>query len=135
MAKNKGKASELCAPGEHEWFDAPEAGVQMCKGCPAMRDLAPEYTATNEWQDGYKEGHDEGFKCGLKTGYEKARADAPKFPQGLSPLHYSIELRDLFAMTAMNAMIQADGEWGPGTATWAYEMADFMLEARESTRQ
>jgi hypothetical protein len=60
--------------------------------------------------------------------------DKPKFPQGLSPMHYSIQLRDLFAMAALNALVDRDRILdGRYAAKMSYEYADAMLKEREKT--
>ena len=61
-------------------------------------------------------------------------------PKGLGPLVYSIELRDLFAMAALNAIeshnwFARDGSLQTLVADWSYGMADAMIEARERTRK
>ena len=66
----------------------------------------------------------------------------PAFPQGLSPMHYSIELRDLFAGFIATGMlagaldeIHTTIEHKDEVAVTTYTMADAMLKARESTRE
>lgn len=50
-------------------------------------------------------------------------------PSGLANLGYNIELRDIFAGMAMQAMVSEVGGY-VSLAIDAYEMADAMLEAR-----
>ena len=50
--------------------------------------------------------------------------------QGLGAQIYSIELRDLFAMETMKALIQKHEPFHKDTCDWAYEIANEMLRAR-----
>ena len=59
-------------------------------------------------------------------------------PKGLGPLVYSIELRDLFAMAALNRLIGLPTEQidkhGGDVCRLSFAWADAMIAARKATR-
>lgn len=65
---------------------------------------------------------------------------SPYFPQGLSPLVYSIELRDLIALSLFPQLYTHFDQHNDTFSMdelceFAYNAADKMLAAREATRE